>query len=175
MRVADMMMALVLAVSAAPAMAEVKAAEASGFQVASTLVIAAPPERVWAALITPGRWWNAEHSWSKDSANIRLDPVVGGCFCERLPASKGEVEHLRVVFVLPGQVLRLHGSLGPFQTMGVSGALEWTLKPVAGGTRIEQSYAVGGFIPGGGGALAPMVDAVMGDQLGRLKAFVEKK
>lgn len=170
------MMALSLAIAAAsPVAAEVKAAEMGGFLVASTLVIAAPPERVWAALVTPGRWWDAEHSWSKNSANIRLDPVVGGCFCETLPAGKGEAEHLRVVFVLPGQVLRLRGSLGPFQTMGVAGALEWTLKPVAGGTQINQSYAVGGFLPGGGAYFAPLVDEVMSGQLNRLKAFVENK
>lgn len=175
MRIAGMALLAQALVLASPAAAEVKAAETGGFQVASTLLIAAPPERVWAALITPGRWWNAEHSWSKDSANIRLDPVVGGCFCESLPASKGEVEHLRVIFVIPGQAMRLRGSLGPFQTMGVSGALEWTLKPVAGGTRIDQSYAVGGFIPGGGASLAPIVDGVMSGQLARLKAFVEKK
>src|SRR4051812_29746150 len=99
MRMIGMM--AVVALAATPAMAEVKAAETGGFQVATTLLIAAPPEKVWAALIMPGRWWNAEHSWSNDSANIRLDPVVGGCFCEMIPAGKGEVEHLRVVFVIP--------------------------------------------------------------------------
>ncbi|WP_235538739.1 SRPBCC family protein [Sphingomonas sp. Root710] len=174
MRRFGMIWALALGLGA-PAAAEVKAAATEGFHVATTLVIAAPPEKVWAALLTPGRWWNPEHSWSKDSANIRLEPVVGGCFCETLPASKGEVEHMRVIFVQPGQVLRLRGALGPFQTMGVSGALEWTMKPVPGGTQINQSYAVGGYIPGGGAAMAPVVDEVMGGQLNRLKAFVEKK
>lgn len=160
---------------ASPAAAEVKAAETNGFLVASTVVVGAPPEKVWAALLTPGRWWNAEHSWSKDSANIRLDPVVGGCFCEKIPAGGGEVEHLRVTFILPNQVLRLRGSLGPFQTMGVSGALEWTIKPVEGGTQLNQSYAVGGYLPGGGAYFAPLVDEVMSGQLDRLKAFAEKK
>lgn len=161
--------------AAAPLAAEVKAADAGGLMVATTLTIAAPPEKVYAALITPGRWWNAEHSWSGDAANMRLDPVVGGCFCETLPKDRGEVEHMRVVFMIPGKMLRLKGGLGPFQAMGVSGALSWELKPAAGGTEISQSYSVGGFLPGGGQRFAPQVDAVMNDQLGRLKAFVEKK
>ncbi|MET0376741.1 MAG: SRPBCC domain-containing protein [Rhizorhabdus sp.] len=174
MRMATMMAALLLAVGT-PAPAEIKAADTGGFVVASTVVIAASPDEVWAALVMPARWWDAEHSWSKDSANIRLDPVVGGCFCESIPATKGEVEHLRVIFAMPGQVLRLRGALGPFQTMGVSGALEWTMKPVEGGTQLNQSYAIGGFIPGGAASLAPAVDQVMSGQLNRLKALVEKK
>lgn len=168
-------LAATLLMAAAPVAAEVKAADAGGLTVATTLTIAAPPEKVYAALITPGRWWNAEHSWSGDGANMRLDPVVGGCFCETLPKDKGETEHMRVVFVIPGKLLRLKGGLGPFQAMGVSGALSWELKPAAGGTEISQSYAVGGFLPGGGQRYAPQVDAVMSDQLARLKAFVEKK
>ncbi|KKC24600.1 SRPBCC family protein [Sphingomonas sp. SRS2] len=175
MRAAVIMMAGAVAVAAWPGAAEVKAADTGGFLVASTVLIAAPPEKVWAALVEPARWWDAEHGWSKDGANIRLDPVVGGCFCEAIPATKGEVEHLRVIFVMPGQVLRLRGALGPFQTMGVSGALEWTIKPVDGGTQLNQSYAIGGFIPGGGASLAAVVDQVMSGQLNRLKAFVEKK
>lgn len=160
--------------AAAPVAAEVKAADAGGLVVATTLTIAAPPAKVYAALITPGPWWNAEHSWSKDSANITLDPVVGGCFCEKIPKEKGAAEHLRVVYVSPGKQLRLRGGLGPFQAMGVSGALSWELRPVAGGTEISQSYAVGGFLPGGGTRYAPVVDTVMSDQLARLKAFVER-
>lgn len=175
MRKAMIITGLALTAAAQSAMADVKVADGNGFLVATTVTIAAPPDLVWNALVAPARWWNAAHSWSQDAANLSLDPVVGGCFCEKLPAEKSEVEHLRVIFVSPGKTLRLRGALGPFQTMGVAGALSWDLKPVAGGTEIGQSYAVGGFLPGGGQAFAPQVDAVMRDQLGRLKAFVEKK
>jgi len=162
-----------------PALADVKAADSGGLTVATTLTIAGPPAKVYAALINPGRWWNPDHSWSKDGANLRLDPVVGGCFCETLPSPKGpmrqgEVEHMRVIFVIPGELIRLRGALGPFQAMAVTGTLSWELKAVAGGTALSQTYTLGGYMPGGGQAFAPVVDQVMSDQLARLKAYVER-
>jgi hypothetical protein len=36
-------------------------------------------------------------------------------------------------------------------------------------------YSVGGYMQGGFGEVAGPVDAVLGDQLGRLKAFAEKR
>lgn len=44
---------------------------------------------------------------------------------------------------------------------------------LSGGTQFEWTYAVGGYMPGGLAAIAPAVDAVLGDQLNRLKRFVE--
>lgn len=159
----------------APAQAEVKAAETAGLVVRTVVTIAAPPDKVYAALITPGRWWDSAHSWSGNAANMTLDPVAGGCFCEKLPAAGGGAEHARVVYVEPGKTIRMNGALGPFQSMGVAGALDWTLKPVAGGTEFSQTYSVGGYVPGGYQGLAPAVDAVMSDQVNRLRRFVEAK
>jgi uncharacterized protein YndB with AHSA1/START domain len=163
-----------LAVAAA-ARAEVKMVEPGGLVVRSVVTIAAPPDKVYAALITPGRWWDSAHSWSGDAANMTLDPVAGGCFCEKIPAARGSAEHARIVYVVPGKAMRLNGALGPFQSMGVAGALDWALKPVAGGTEFSQTYSVGGYVPGGYQGLAPAVDAVMSDQANRLKRFVEGK
>lgn len=166
--------AIMMLMVAAPASAEVVSADASGFAVRTALTIAAPPDKVYAALLTPGRWWASAHSWSGDAANMRLEPVVGGCFCEKLPNSGGESAHMRVIAIDPNHLLRLSGGLGPFQAMGVAGTLSWELKPDAGGTALVQTYAVGGHIPGGGAALAPVVDGVMAGQAARLKALVEK-
>lgn len=159
---------------AAPAGAEVKAADINGLYVQQVVTIAAPPAKVWAALLAPGRWWDSAHSWSGDAANMTLEPKAGGCFCEAMPKVKGEAQHGRVAQIVPEKLLRLRGELGPFQAMGVSGALSWELKPVAGGTELSQSYAVGGFVPGGFQGFAPMVDKVMAGQIARLKDFVEK-
>lgn len=166
--------AAIAVMAASPAMAEVRAAEAHGLVVATSVAIAAPPEAVYAALITPGRWWNAAHSWSGQGANMTLDPVPGGCFCEKIPANNGAAEHLRVVMVIPNKLLRLRGALGPFQAMGVEGALTWELKSTDKGTEITQTYSLGGMIPGGGKDLAPVVDQVMSGQMAGLKTFVEK-
>ena len=160
--------------AASPATAEVKDAADNGFTVAFHASVAAPPGKVWEALVHPGRWWNMEHSYSHDSANLMLDPRAGGCFCEKVPADKGEVEHGRIVQIRPGSLLRIDGAFGPFQAMAVSGVLSWELKPVGTGTDLVMSYAVGGYLPGGGKMFAPIVDGVMGDQFARLKATVEK-
>ncbi len=160
---------------AAPASAEVKSADDTGFSIAMTATVAASPDQLWATLSQIGRWWNPAHSWSGDGANLSLTPVAGGCFCEQLPKSRGSVEHLRVVFADPGRMLRLTGGLGPLQSMAVAGVMDWTFKPAAGGTELSLRYTVSGAIPGGGKGLAGPVDQVLTEQFGRLKALAEKK
>ena len=159
---------------AGPAAAEVKSITANGFEVASTATIAAPPDRVYAALGEVGRWWSPSHTFSKDAANLSLELRAGGCFCERLK-NNGSVQHMQVVYAAPGVGLRLRGALGPLQTEGVDGALSWTLKPAGGGTGVTLSYVVGGYIRGGVEQWAPRVDRVLDEQLQRLKGYIEGK
>jgi hypothetical protein len=78
-----------------------------------------------------------------------------------------------VLAAWPGRKLVLEAPLGPLQSLAVSARLSWSLKPVAGGTEIVQTYAVGGYIPMGGEKLAPLVDGVLAEQLGRLKARLD--
>ena len=158
---------------AGPAAAAVVDAQPGGFEVKTTAAIAATPDRVYAAMTEPGRWWASEHTYSHDARNLSLEPRAGGCWCEALPGG-GSVQHMRVVYADPGRMLRAAGGLGPLQGMGVQGALTWTLGPgPAGGTVVTQTYDVGGYAPGGLAALAPIVDRVLGEQLARLKAYVE--
>jgi len=134
-------------------------------------MVAAPPARIWAALVAPSRWWNGQHSYSGDARNLTLEPRAGGCFCERVPKTKATVEHGRVIFAQPGALLRLSAALGPLQAEAVTGTLTWTLKAVEGGTQLTQTYVVGGYVRGGAERLAAPVDAVMTEQFGRLVAF----
>ena len=57
----------------------------------------------------------------------------------------GSVLHLIVVYSDPGKSLRLRGALGPFQGLGVDGALTWKLEPAVDGTRLFVTYALGGY------------------------------
>jgi hypothetical protein len=97
-----------------PVFAEVVDSSPVGFATKSVLLIAAPPDRVYAVLVQEvGRWWDSAHTYSGDSRNLSIDPRPGGCFCERL-GEQGAIMHLSVVYVAPRQVLRLVGGLGRF-------------------------------------------------------------
>ena len=78
-----------------------------------------------------------------------------------------------MIYVAPPQVVRFSGALGPLQASGVAGSMTWKLTGDAGSTRLELSYSVGGFIHGGFGKIAPAVEAMLREQLDRLKLFVE--
>ena len=51
--------------------------------------------------------------------------------------------------------------------------MTWEFEDVEGGTRVSFTYAVGGYRKDGLDKIAPAVDSVIGEALGRLKAYVE--
>lgn len=163
-----LIVACLSAALAAPARAEVVSSTAAGFEVRAQAIVTAPPEAAWAMLARVGEWWNPAHSYSGKAENLSLRPEIGGCFCETL--GTGGVEHMRVVYAQPGEMLRLQGGLGPLQAEAAAGTLTWTLKKVGGGTEITQTYVVGGYMRMGAEKLAPLVDKVLAEQLGRLQA-----
>src|SRR5262249_6106658 len=145
----------------------------TGFLVKLEANINAPAAKVYEVLIGQiGLWWNPEHTYSHDAKNLSIDAQPGGCFCEKLPNSGG-IEHARVIYVAPCEVLRLSGALGPLQASGVAGTLTWKLTSGTDNTRIQLSYSVGEFIDGGFEKIAPAVESVLNDQLNRFKLFVE--
>jgi uncharacterized protein YndB with AHSA1/START domain len=157
-----------------PAHAEVKSATDAGFEVSRTTTINATPTQVYRALGAPARWWSKAHTYSGDARNLSMVLRAGGCFCEKIPADSGTVEHARVVYARPGKLLRVLGGFGPLQSEGVTGTLTWALKAVAGGTEVTQNYVVGGYIRGGTKNFAAPVDQVLGEQLSGLKAYLER-
>src|ERR1700677_971383 len=130
------------------AAAEVVGVAGNGFEVRETGHVAVSPDKVYAVLLQPARWWNSDHTFSGNAANLVLEARAGGCWCETLP-NGGSVEHLRVVFVSPGKTLRLRGALGPFQLYAVEGVMTWSLKSAANGTDISMTYAIGGYAKDG--------------------------
>ena len=145
----------------------------NGFLVKLEVSVNAPAAKVYDALVGQvGSWWNPEHTYSHDAKNLSIDARPGGCFCEKLP-NGGGIEHLRVVYVAPPQVVRFSGALGPLQASGVAGSMTWKLTGGPDNTRLDLSYSVGGFIPGGFEKIAPAVEAMLREQLDRLKLFVE--
>jgi hypothetical protein len=157
----------------APASAEVVASSDAGFVVRLAVEVTAKPDDAWKELVNPADWWLKEHTFSGDSANLYIDSQATGCFCEKLPAPKdapagrrpGSVEHMRIIHVDPGKVLRMTGGLGPLQSEALTGTLTILLKPVNGKTRILWEYVVGGYMRYKTDQIAPAVDKVLGEQL----------
>jgi uncharacterized protein YndB with AHSA1/START domain len=147
----------------------------NGFLVKFEVSINAPAAKVYDALVGQiGSWWDSEHTYSGDAKNLSIDARPGGCFCEKLP-NGGGIEHARVIYVAPREVLRLSGALGPLQASGVAGTLTWKLISGTDNTRIQFSYSAGGFIDGGFERIAPAVESVLRGQLERLKQFAERE
>lgn len=159
---------------ASPAHADVVAQSEAGFAASGSSTVTATPEQAWRLLVVPARWWNKAHTWSGDAANLSIDPRPGGCYCETLPAAKGRVrggvEHMRVVMVRPGRMLRMKGALGPLQGEAVQGTLTVNLEPATGGTRIEWTYVVGGYMRMKTEQIAPAVNRVLSEQFASLSA-----
>ena len=152
--------------------ADVVDSSPGGFGTTVTVTVNAPSGRAYAALAKIGLWWNKDHTWSGDSANLSLEARAGGCFCERLPGG-GSVQHMAVIFAAPGKMLRLSGGLGPLQDLAISGVMTFAFAEANGATTITVTYKVGGYMPGGLTALAKPVDAVVTEQVMRMKSYIE--
>jgi hypothetical protein len=158
---------------AAPvATAEVTAVGPAGFEVREQVHIAAAPDAVYAALLSPSRWWDPKHTYSGDARKLSLDPKAGGCWCETLPGG-GSVEHLSIAYLAPGKAIRFRGALGPLQALGVAGSMTVKLTVAGGGTDLVLTYSVGGYVKDGFDDLSKAVDSVLGSQVARLEKWVE--
>ena len=152
--------------------AEVKDAAANGFTTVNEVVIAAGRAEAWVAAMRVGSWWSSDHTISGDASRLSIQPIMQGCFCESLGKQAGVV-HLVVTMVNPTHMLRLTGGLGPLGLMGVDGNMTWEFEGDEKSTRVRFTYAVGGYSATGLDEIAPTVDVVIGEALGRLKAYIE--
>jgi len=164
-----------LALVSAPAMASVHDSSPDGFAVRHTALAPAEAADVWETLLDPAEWWDGNHTFSGDAANLSLDARAGGCFCELLPdpASKtapprGGVQHMQVAYLEKPRVLRITGALGPLQSEAVVGTMTFMIKPEEAGTRINVEYVVGGYFRIATDKMAPLVDRVVGAQMASL-------
>jgi len=164
---------IVSTLAAIPEMAEVVDSASNGFTVKTTLQIQASPDAVYRQLIKIGDWWNPAHTFSGSATNLSIDEKPGGCFCEKLP-NGGGVRHMEVVFIAPAKRLVLSGGLGPLQAIGATGAMSIDLSAAEGGTKLQVTYAVTGYLAAGMNTLAAPVDSVLTQQFTRLKNLVEK-
>jgi len=152
--------------------ADVVDSSANGFTVKETIDIQAP-QAVYTRIFRVSDWWSSAHSFSQDAHNLSIEEKVGGCFCEKLPGG-GAAKHMEVVYISPSKAIVLHGTLGPLQSLGASGSMRIQLTPADGGTKVEVTYAVGGYVAAGLNTWAAPVDGVLKEQFTRLKNAIEK-
>ena len=163
---------LVLLLLSSFAFAEVKDSGAGGFILSTSFAVTGAPGDVYKKIVSVGEWWDSAHTYSADAHNMGIDAKAGGCWCEKLPKG-GSVAHMQVATAWPGTLLVMTGGLGPLQQMGASGAMTFKLTAVGDKTKVEFTYAVSGYVPGGIQALAPVVDKVLMESLDRLHRYLE--
>jgi uncharacterized protein YndB with AHSA1/START domain len=165
--------AVVFLLGPAWARAEVADATAGGFTVKVALNVKASPDDAYRKFVrNVGDWWDSSHSFSGNSHNLSIEEKAGGCFCEKLPDGGG-VRHMEVVNLAPGKRVVLQGALGALQALAATGAMTIQFSPVNGGTKLEVTYAVVGYLPAGMNTLAAPVDGVLKGLFARLKNYVE--
>jgi hypothetical protein len=161
--------AIALALLAGTVHAEVSGASPSGFVVTHRAETKATPAEVYAAIGHPERWWNSEHTFSHDAANLSLSLTAGGCFCERW--ANGSVEHARVIYAGRDSAVRLSGAFGPLQALAVDAVLTIGVAAKDGHTTLQLTYRVSGNADAALDKLAAPVDGVLGEQFKRLESF----
>ena len=162
-----------LMLSAQPARAEVVATADNGFIVRVVAEVSAKPTDAWKTMTSPAQWWSSQHTFSGDAANLTLDPVTGGCFCETLPRPEGApatqkpggVQHMRVIYIEPPRAMRLVGALGPLQSEALAATMTMTIKPTDKGSRILFEYVAGGYMRYKVAEIAPAVDRMLTGQI----------
>jgi uncharacterized protein YndB with AHSA1/START domain len=164
-------LALLAALAAAPASAEVVESVPTGFTSRSEALVARPPAALWAALLQWGRWWDPAHSYSGKPGALLLEPRANGTLAESWDG--GSVLHATVLNAMPPRLLRLQGGFGPLQALPVNAILDFTLKPEGQATRLTMTYRVGGPPQTRLPDLAAPVDAVMSAGFARLVRFAQ--
>lgn len=148
----------------------VTSADPQGFTLTITHDSKLAPAAAWQRFVGEiGQWWEPSHSYSGQTGRMTIDPVAGGCFCERLDGG-GWVQHGVVMYAAPGAALRLSAPLGPLQEMPVVAILTVTFKPQGEGTRVEAVFRAHGAFTEDAAKLAPVVDYVLDTQFKRFAA-----
>jgi len=157
--------------TAAPAYAETSGVSPMGFVVTLQREVNAPPERLWTLITQIPAWWSSAHTWSGKASNMSVDLRAGGCWCESWDGAS--VMHGTVAFIQPGKVLRFYASLGPLQDRATTGVLTFVQGVAQGKTVLKVIYKIAGPPEAGLVELAPAVDKVLAEQVGRLVQLAE--
>jgi len=171
MRISLILATLAVAVvTASPAAAEIISRSENAFTLRFEGETRLGPDGVADAFSQVQQWWDPAHSYTGDAANLSLDLVPGGCWCEAMPDGS-RFDHGRVEAVALGEV-RLHAPFGPLRTMATRAELVVTYALVDGVVLPSWTFIVEGP---GVGALAEPVDGVIGGGFARWIAHMDAR
>jgi len=151
--------------------AEVTAQSAAGFTLSQRVEVKAAPEKLFEAIGQVERWWNPEHTYSGDAANLKLELSAGSCFCERWGGNS--VAHAQVTNVIRDKLVRMDGALGPLQELAATGIYTLAIGVAEGKTVLRVTYRVVGPADAGLERWPAKVDEVLSTQTARLVSYAE--
>ncbi|MEO1661663.1 MAG: hypothetical protein AAFR51_11790 [Pseudomonadota bacterium] len=122
------------------------------------------PSEIWARLVEPAQWWQADHTYSGNADNLSLDPQAGGLWREDWDGRS--VWHGTVLQAHPEESLVLSAPFGPLQGRAVTSIWTITLSETeAGGTQIVFDHVTNGTTASDLDTLATAVDYVKSEAL----------
>ncbi len=157
--------------------AEVISSDNHGFTIELSRIVNVSKTKAYQQFINVNEWWNSDHTWFGSAQSMYIEPLVGGCFCEK----NGEKQalHMTISYVDPDNEMRMVGGLGPLQMLGITGGMSWKFESTTNGnsqnvnqqqTKITFRYQVTGYMSEGLDTLSPIVDKVQSLQLDNLAA-----
>jgi len=159
---------LTLVTFSLPANTDVVAASSGHYILRHEAVSSLAPDALWNRLVHPASWWSPVHSYSGDAANLSLDPRAGGLWKEEWDG--GSVAHGTVLYVKPGEQLRLAAPFGPLQSMAVNVVWTITITPEGTGSKVVFDEVANGSAASKLDKIAGAVDGVKGEAINRLVA-----
>lgn len=157
-----------LATFTASANADVIAASSGHYTLRHEAVSPLAPDAIWNRLVHPETWWSPAHSYSGDAANLSLDLRAGGLWKEEW--NGGAVAHGTVLYINPGEQLRLSAPFGPLQSMAVNVVWTITVLPEGSGSRVIFDEVANGSDASNLDKIAGAVDGVKAEAIARLVA-----
>lgn len=150
------------------ARAEVVTSSESGFELRHEATSLLEPYELWDILIEPKVWWDGNHTYSGDAANLSLGGKKAGSYW-REDWDGGSVIHGQVLTAMEDSKLVLSAPFGPLQGTGATCIWTITLSPAeGGGTLIRSRHVIAGAPGTGLEELAGPVDRVMSNGIERL-------
>jgi uncharacterized protein YndB with AHSA1/START domain len=121
-------------------------------QILLEVEIAAPPEKVWKALVEEtGRWWPEDYFAGSQPAEFRLQPRLGGWMYEDQGGGDGTIWGV-VIGLRTGERIEVAGDCAPEWGGPNRGLMRWDLAGAdgnAGVTVLRFRHALHGHVPAG--------------------------